>query len=56
MADALGVSVRTLTHYRDNGEFLMEGRHYRRSTPARQAPWQWHFERTDAAWKAEVGA
>ena len=56
MARALGISPRTLSHYRLKHEFLIEGRHYRRSTPSVQAPWQWHQERTSAAWAAEVGA
>ncbi|AII48657.1 hypothetical protein KR52_05810 [Synechococcus sp. KORDI-52] len=56
MAKALGLSPRTLSHYRLKHEFLIEGRHYRRKTPADQAPWQWHLQRTTAAWAAEVGA
>ena len=51
MAGELGISVKTLTFYRDNGEFWTKGHHYRRSSPAKQAPWQWHLERTVAAWK-----
>lgn len=55
MARELGVSVRTLTHYRDKGGFLTEGRHYRRRTPASQSPWVWHSELTSKAWAAEAG-
>ena len=31
MAHCLGVSVRTLMHYRDNGDLFVEGCHYRLS-------------------------
>jgi hypothetical protein len=55
MAKELGIATRTLTKFRDSGQFLDAGRHYRRSTPSPQAPWHWHRELTLKAWAAEVG-
>ena len=56
MAQSLGISVRTLAHYRTKHDFLIEGRHYRRSTPSAQAPWLWNLDLATKAWNAEVGA
>jgi len=58
MAAALGVSVRTLHNYmRLDGErqFLKEGRHFRRSTPAPSSRWHWDRELTLKAWAAASG-
>jgi hypothetical protein len=57
MAKTLGIAVRTLAKFRTKPDnFLIEGRHFRRSTPSPQAPWIWHLERTTKAWEAEVGS
>lgn len=53
MASALGVSLITLHRYRrkaDGGELFIEGRHYRRSTPAARSHWLWHKELAEKAW------
>ena len=55
MAAALGVSVRTLHHYRADTAVWIEGRHYWRKTPSSSAHWLWDRELTLKAWAAERG-
>lgn len=52
MAASLGVSVVTLLRYRkmtDERQFLIEGTHFRRMSPAPRAPWVWDAEKTQKA-------
>jgi hypothetical protein len=52
MADSLGISVVTLMRYRkldDERQFLIEGTHFRRSSPAPRSPWVWDMEKTQRA-------
>ncbi len=52
MADSLGISVVTLMRYRkleDERQFLIEGTHFRRSSPAPRSPWVWDAEKTQKA-------
>lgn len=52
MADSLGVSVITLLRYRkmqDERQFLIEGTHFRRMSPAPRAPWVWDLDKTQRA-------
>ncbi|MDA7436130.1 excisionase family protein [Synechococcus sp. AH-601-B19] len=42
MADELGISVRTIHHYRSSDQSpWQEGRHYKRRTPADKSAWIW---------------
>ena len=51
MADELGISVRTIHHYRSSDQSpWQEGRHYMRSTPAENSRWIWDQELTLKAW------
>ena len=52
MADELGISVRTIHHYRASEQSpWIEGRHYKRRTPADKSPWIWDRELTLKAWE-----
>jgi len=52
MADELGISVRTIHHYRASTQSpWTEGRHYKRRTPADKSPWIWDRELTLKAWE-----
>ena len=52
MADELGISVRTIHHYRASDQSpWQEGRHYKRSTPAENSRWIWDRELTLKAWE-----
>ena len=56
MANALGISVRTIHHYRTSDQSpWQEGRHYKRSTPAGKSPWIWNSALTLKAWEAARG-
>lgn len=55
MARHLGISPRTLFDYRQREDLFIEGRHFRRKSPAALSPWVWHVELTNKAWSAEVG-
>ena len=55
MADALGVRSRTVHRYLAEKNFFKEGIHYRRRTPAPQAPWSWDYERTLETWTNALG-
>ena len=57
MAAALGVSSRTLHSYlhKSTSPFI-EGRHYRRQSPAPKSPWIWDKTLTVKAWSAELEA
>ena len=51
MANALGISVRTIHQYRSSDQSpWQEGRHYMRSTPAENSRWIWDRELTLKAW------
>ena len=51
MADELGISVRTIHHYRSSDQSSwQEGRHFKRSTPAANSRWIWNRELTLKAW------
>ena len=51
MANALGISIRTIHHYRSSDQSpWQEGRHYMRSTPAENSRWIWDQELTLKAW------
>ena len=51
MAHCLGISVRTIHHYRQQADTpFLEDRHYRRRTPAKRAPWVWNKKLTLKAW------
>ena len=52
MAKALGISVRTIHAYRtfDQSPWI-EGRHYKRSTPASNSRWIWDRDLTITAWQ-----
>ena len=52
MASELGISVRTLHNYRtiDQSPWI-DGRHYKRRTPADKSPWIWDRELTLKAWE-----
>ena len=51
MADELGISVRTIHHYRASDQSpWQEGRHFMRSTPAENSGWIWDRELTIKAW------
>ena len=51
MADELGISVRTIHHYRTSNQSpWQQGRHFMRSTPAEKSPWIWNRELTIKAW------
>jgi hypothetical protein len=57
MAAALGVSSRTLHSYLHKATSpFIEGRHYRRQSPAPKSPWIWDKTLTVKAWSAEVAA
>ena len=56
MAKHLGISSRTLFCYRQRDDLFIEGRHYRRKSPAPNSPWVWSVELTDKAWAAEVAS
>ena len=52
MADELGISVRTIHHWRASAQSpWTEGRHYKRRTPADKSPWIWDRELTIKAWE-----
>tara|TARA_B100001057_G_C22425410_1_gene785252 strand:- start:52 stop:273 length:222 start_codon:yes stop_codon:yes gene_type:complete len=52
MADVLGISVRTIHHWRAAEHSpWQEGRHYKRRTPADKSPWIWDRELTIRAWE-----
>ena len=52
MADELGISVRTIHHWRAAEHSpWQEGRHYQRRTPAEKSPWIWDRELTLKAWE-----
>ena len=56
MADELGISVRTIHHYRTSDQSpWQEGRHYKRSTPAGKSPWIWDSALTLKAWEVARG-
>ena len=56
MADELGISVRTIHHYRSSDQSpWQEGRHYKRRTPAEKSPWIWNCELTLKAWEVARG-
>ena len=51
MANALGISVRTIHHYRASDQSpWQECRHYMPSTPAGNSRWVWDRELTLKAW------
>ena len=52
MADELGISVRTIHHWRaaDHSPW-QEDRHYKRRTPAEKSPWVWNRDLTIKAWE-----
>ena len=56
MAAALGISTRTLHKYIKADAPFIEGRHFRRATPAPQSPWVWDQELAIKAWNAEVAS
>ena len=52
MAKALGISVRTIHHYRSKKNTpWIEGRHYKRRTPSSTSQWIWNQALTIKAWK-----
>jgi hypothetical protein len=56
MANALGISVRTIHHYRASDQSpWQEGRHFMRSTPAENSGWIWNSALTLKAWEAARG-
>ena len=56
MANELGISVRTIHHYRTSDQSpWQEGRHYKRRTPADKSPWIWDSALTLKAWEAARG-
>ena len=51
MARCLGISVRTIHHYRQRKDSpFLKDRHYKRRTPAQKGPWLWNKELTLKAW------
>ena len=51
MADELGISIRTIHHYKASEQSpWIEGRHYKRRTPAGKSPWIWNRDLTVKAW------
>ena len=56
MAEKLGVSVRTIHHYRASEQSpWIQGRHYKRRTPAERSPWIWNRDLTLKAWEQAKG-
>ena len=52
MAQQLGISVRTIHHYKASEQSpWIEGRHYKRRTPAAKSPWIWDLDLTVKAWE-----
>ena len=52
MADELGISIRTIHHYKASEQSpWIEGRHYKRRTPADKSPWIWDRHLTIKAWE-----
>ncbi len=56
MANELGISVRTIHHYRASEQSpWIQGRHYKRRTPAKRSPWIWNRDLTLKAWDQAKG-
>jgi len=54
MANELGISVRTIHHYRGKKHSpWIEGRHYKRMSPSDRSPWVWNQKLTTKAWQEE---